>query len=153
MKVFVCIVGIVVGLALAVFGCVCVFDNYISYGWGEYEDEEIYGGDAYTGIQNAAATTANNVSSLIDLNSDGFREIFKLIGVLVFATGIGFALVSTYKLADDVGKKRKNKKALYAGNMPSTVNNGYVPAYNNVPPAPVAYQPPVVSEENNFNQL
>ena len=31
---------------------------------GGYEWNETYGGDAYTGIQNAAAQTANNVSTL-----------------------------------------------------------------------------------------
>ncbi len=51
-------------LALAlislVFAIVC-FATDTSYATGSYESNQQYGGDAYTGIQNAAAQSANNV--------------------------------------------------------------------------------------------
>ena len=48
--------GIILGVATIILA-ICVFDQTVGY----YEGSNAYGGDAYTGIQNAAAQTANNV--------------------------------------------------------------------------------------------
>ena len=40
-----------------------------------------YGGDAYTGIQNAAATTANNVRDLNSIVAGGFFMLLLILGI------------------------------------------------------------------------
>ena len=50
------IFGIVLGILSLVLAFV-LFDQSVGYTEGSYS----YGGDAYTGIQNAAAQTANNL--------------------------------------------------------------------------------------------
>lgn len=57
-------------------------DNYVG---GSYETSITYGGDAYTGIQNAAAQTANNVLALSSTVSFGFQAILLIGGLsLIF---------------------------------------------------------------------
>lgn len=50
------IIFLVVAAVAIIFGFLCY-----EMSAGSYESSETYGGDAYTGIQNAAAQTANNV--------------------------------------------------------------------------------------------
>lgn len=54
------------------------------------KDDYIYGGDAYTGIQNAAAATSRNVSELTNVIKFGFGSLL-LVGGLTF---IGIALTT-----------------------------------------------------------
>ncbi len=61
-----------------------MFDSYT----GGYESSERYGGDAYTGIQNAAAQTANNVEQLSTIVSEGFGWLFLLSSFTMFACGL-----------------------------------------------------------------
>ncbi len=49
---------------------------------GSYESAKAYGGDAYTGIQNAAAQTANNVQYLCELVREGFMYVLFAIGAI-----------------------------------------------------------------------
>ena len=60
------IAGMVVGAFSVIMSFVVKGKNYSSY-----ELRSSYGGDAYTGIQNAAATTANNVRHLTNLVAYG----------------------------------------------------------------------------------
>ena len=54
----------VLTLAMTLHCFVCLSESYIySYG-GNYISYEYYGGDAYTGIQQAVADTGNNVNTL-----------------------------------------------------------------------------------------
>ena len=46
---------------IALIFAVVTFSTDVHRNSGSYESSETYGGDAYTGIQNAAAQTANNV--------------------------------------------------------------------------------------------
>lgn len=62
---------------------------------GRYVDRSIYGGDAYTGMQNASASTANNVraqSSIIvaqtKVIATGFSYVFWLSALCFFAIGV-----------------------------------------------------------------
>lgn len=50
---------------------------------GSYESSLSYGGDAYTGIQNAAAQTANNVRALANLVRAGSSAFFILLGLVL----------------------------------------------------------------------
>ena len=49
---------------------------------GMFERELAYGGDAYTGIQNAAAQTANNVQDLTEVLRKGFSSVLLIVGLL-----------------------------------------------------------------------
>ena len=65
--------GIFSGILSIIFGIITLVQDT-----GSWESSISYGGDAYTGIQNAAATTANNVQDL----------------AAIVATGLGFLLIS-----------------------------------------------------------
>lgn len=80
------------GVILIVLGCIFLFlsivsidDHFIST-----VSHETYGGDAYTGIQNAAADTANNISKF----ADKFVELVSLVSIIMSSTliGIGIAI-------------------------------------------------------------
>lgn len=54
---------------------------------GGYESNITYGGDAYTGIQNAAAQTANNIRNLTGVLADGLGSILLIGGLsLIFSS-------------------------------------------------------------------
>ena len=58
---------------------------------GSTEWDMMYGGDAYTGIQNAAAQAANNVKDFAELVRDGFAIAFFVMGLLtILYFGIKF---------------------------------------------------------------
>jgi len=69
---------------IAFIASMSMFDSYT----GGYESNERYGGDAYTGIQNAAAQTANNVERLSTIVSEGFGWLFLLSSFTMFACGL-----------------------------------------------------------------
>lgn len=48
---------------------------------GSYENNYTYGGDAYTGMQNASAQAANNVQALADIVRTGLFALLFVIGV------------------------------------------------------------------------
>ena len=52
---------------------------------GSYVLQEAYGGDAYTGIQNAAAQTANNVQWLTEAVSKGVGSILLVGGLTLIS--------------------------------------------------------------------
>ena len=72
-------------------------DGMLSQGVGSYANNMQYGGDAYTGIQNAAAQTARNVKALATIAKDGF-------GFLLMAVG----LIAVFYFALRLSDKRKN---------------------------------------------
>lgn len=49
---------------------------------GLYEPSNTYGGDAYTGIQNAAAQTANNLTNVAEIAKDGIGYLLIAIGLI-----------------------------------------------------------------------
>jgi len=55
---------------------------------GEYVAENYYGGDAYTGIQHAAAETGQNVRTLTKLATKGFGSILLVGGLALIVVGI-----------------------------------------------------------------
>ena len=83
-----------------IFGIYVKNGNYGTYPY--YIAGESYGGDAYTGIQNAAAHTANNVRLVYFLAREGAMFLLIVIGL------IAIAAFST-KLIDAV-KAYKNDK-------------------------------------------
>ena len=65
-----------VALALTITCFVLTEDVYVDSSFStSYTYQETYGGDAYTGIQNASADAANNVRALYSLSWDGYNQI------------------------------------------------------------------------------
>lgn len=81
-----CVFGMISGVLSAVFGVIVLSQNT-----GYWEPSNSYGGDAYTGIQNAAAQTANNVQDLAELTAQGLGFLLislGLLGIFYFAAKI-----------------------------------------------------------------
>jgi len=55
---------------------------------GDYVSRESYGGDAYTGIQHAAAETGQNVRALAKITSKGFGSVLLISGMTLIVLGI-----------------------------------------------------------------
>lgn len=75
-----------IALVSLIFAIVC-FCTDTSYAFGSRESNATYGGDAYTGIQNAAAQTATNVYYLN-------KNIELLTSSVVLISGFFFLLVA-----------------------------------------------------------
>ena len=69
--------GIVSGILSFIFGIIMFAQET---GYMEYDKQ--YGGDAYTGIQNAAAQTASNVKNLAEATKNGFAFLLIVIGLI-----------------------------------------------------------------------
>ena len=74
--VFIVIGIIAIGLAI---GC---------YSIDDYESINIYGGDAFTGIQNAAAVTSRNVKELAAIVQFGFGSVLLVMGLTLVGVGL-----------------------------------------------------------------
>ena len=78
------IIGIVaIGLSIKCY----TFDKL------DYESKSMYGGDAFTGIQNAAAVTSKNVKDLAGIVQFGFGSVLLVMGL----TLVGFGLTTPMK--------------------------------------------------------
>lgn len=77
-------------IAFIILGIVALtFSNEINdQRLGDYISTSIYGGDAYTGIQNAAADTGNNVYKQSQIVQQGFSYTFILVGWSLLIIGI-----------------------------------------------------------------
>ena len=73
---------IVVGILAIILAIVC-----FSMDVGNTSLGYSYGGDAYTGIQNASAQTANNIFYLTRIARFGFSSILLVLGLGMIATG------------------------------------------------------------------
>ena len=87
-KMIINIVGVIAGLIILLYGLTSLSPNS-----GSYIRSNIYGGDAYTGIQNAAADTGNNVRIV-------GNDIIKGIGMLEIGMGLFISLYSGNQLVE-----------------------------------------------------
>ena len=71
------------GLVMLVQG---LFDGTPKY-YGSYVEDQTYGGDAYTGIQNAVGDTANNVKNAGVFLSETIEKAYLFGGLLMMAVG------------------------------------------------------------------
>ena len=92
----------VTGIISIIFGAVCGETHLPG---GTEATEYTYGGDAYTGIQNAAAQAANNVRHLsYDIDAmrmvitEGFKFVLIITGLVLIITGI-------FKVLKEITKK------------------------------------------------
>lgn len=106
---------IVIGALSVIFSIVCFAADT-----GAFERQSAYGGDAYTGIQNAGAITANNVKCVAQICSIGFGGVFLLAGLTLLAVGIA-SLLSTVNLEreSDASKNPSGKTAASASGVPT----------------------------------
>ncbi|MBR6174914.1 MAG: hypothetical protein IKQ52_04935 [Bacteroidales bacterium] len=70
-----------------------------------YESRSMYGGDAYTGIQNAAATTSKNVRDLAGIVQFGFGSILLVMGLTLVGFGLTTPMGATQEKIDVVSPK------------------------------------------------
>ena len=83
-------------IGLIILGISMISYSEDSSNAGRSASAETYGGDAYTGIQQAAATTANNV----DKENDNFLYYIKCNGIfyiIVGAVGITYSAIDKFK--------------------------------------------------------
>lgn len=83
-------------ICLIILGISMISYSEDSSNAGRSASSETYGGDAYTGIQQAAATTANNV----DKENDNFLYYIKCNGIfyiIVGAAGITYSAIDKFK--------------------------------------------------------
>jgi len=78
------------GVLYCILGVVSSILAFITYGMstGLHEGNNSYGGDAYTGIQNAAAQTANNIIDLAEIVKFGFGSLLLIAGIFLLIYGI-----------------------------------------------------------------
>ncbi len=72
------LIGMISGALSLIFGLITMFLST-----GSTESFISYGGDAYTGIQNSAAQTANNVKALADILKFGLGGLLIVFGIFV----------------------------------------------------------------------
>ena len=87
------IIGI--GIIAIILGFVC-----FSKDTGSYIENLAYGGDAYTGIQNAAAGTGRNVHYLAEIVAFGFGSVDLIAGLALCAFGLMKKMVLAKEVAD-----------------------------------------------------
>ncbi len=119
---------------------------------GSYESPLYYGGDAYTGIQQAAAQSANNTIALAEICSTGF-------GAICLIAAFAFFMLALLLFSS---KNQKNKKPQYAPPAPPLNNPVMYPsvpfeqerAMNHAPVqtgTPPHYNPPQDIPPQNTN--
>ena len=118
--------GILSSLASIVLSII-TFSQYT----GSYELSKEYGGDAYTGIQNAAAQTANNAHYVAEILAFSLGSLLLVIGLM----GLMYFLI---KLSED-------KQAPTIPKMPAVP---VAPATPVSPVAPVVPAAPTVTAQS-----
>ena len=144
---------IVIGIVAIILAICCS-----SMTAGYWENGEVYGGDAYTGIQQAAAQTANNVQYLAEITRFGFSSILAIVGLLSIAYGIGDTRKTEEKLMSNLQNSNflpnfNNMQNQQFNGQPMTNTSQY--GYNNPQPGnPVATapQPDVQPIANNTDE-
>lgn len=86
----------------------------------DYATKSMYGGDAYTGIQNAAAATSKNVKELASIVQFGFGSILLVMGLGL----IGFGLTTP------TGSSKATQ------DLPKPLDSSTVPEVSQEVPAP-----------------
>lgn len=80
------------GIVLIVLGGISIIWGLTLNFKGEETRYTSYGGDAYTGIQNASADTSNNLYKLGHVVSNGLKGIMFISGGLIITIGVNVLL-------------------------------------------------------------
>ena len=96
--------GMATGLMAIIFAIVVFASagSTVTGSTGTYTSYSFYGGDAYTGIQQAAADTARNVKTLAEIVLSGFRSVSRGngAGYILLVMGFGLIAISGAKLSE-----------------------------------------------------
>lgn len=86
-------------LLIVIVGIVaCVQSNKVfKEDTGYYVSTYTYSGDAYTGIQNAAAETGQNIKDLAQITQYGFGGLLLVLGLGCFAGAVIIVLPNSHK--------------------------------------------------------
>ena len=96
------VVFIVLGLIMSIMGIASTFtcDDYrTSY--------EYYGGDAYTGIQQAAADTSKNLCEIGNMLENFFNVTYIFVGILLVTVGTYMLIKNLPEKNVDVNKNKE----------------------------------------------
>lgn len=116
---------IIVGIISIVLAFVCY-----NSGYAIYSNYETYGGDAYTGMQNATVDVANNVNTLIRVTRIGFSGILLVLGLICIVEGIAYKKISYKPLLEEINKNissicaKEKETENKAKNLVSDIYNG-----------------------------
>ena len=98
----------IIGILSIIFGIVC-----FNMDEGRYEMSSSYGGDAYTGIQNASANTANNVQVLT-------KNVNKGMGFMLLIAGMSLIAVGVTASGTEKQEEKKNEPTQTSENTPES---------------------------------
>ena len=127
--------GIILGI-LSIVISLSVFSGSVGY----YENAQKYGGDAYPGIQNAAAQTANNIKYLGETIQMGIAGLLLVQGLAMF---LGALCIQPKKMAAKAAPAPVAVPVAPVAPAPQPDPAPVVPVAPVAPvaPAPVAPQP------------
>lgn len=86
--------SILLGICLPIFGVIAIVlgNNMNHMATYNITESTKYGGDAYTGIQNAAADTSNNIRTLGNQFANIVGQIMIFLGIFIIVLGIIFLI-------------------------------------------------------------
>ena len=118
-------------------GLISTILSFVCFGLdtGSWESSKTYGGDAYTGIQNAAAQAANNVQDAAAIMKFGFGSVLLIAGL----TLILFAVFMNDKPAAAPALQQLTNDPLYGTAAKTALDDSPAPA---AAPAVPPYAPP-----------
>ena len=133
---------LLVGIAAVVFAILCGtwasnVQSYVS--WCDYVSFETYGGDAYTGIQNAAAETANN---LVGLN----RSLVFMGRMMLNCVALLFWIIAAILIIVGITKIYEATQYYYVYDRTS-IAKGVASAYNKTAEVKVS---PITRPDNHY---
>lgn len=88
---------------LILVGIIALFLSFKCYTIDDlgYESSSMYGGDAYTGIQNAAAKTSQNVKELASIVQFGFGSVLLVMGLTILGFGLTMPMGTNKEVAEN----------------------------------------------------
>lgn len=95
---------------LILIGIISLFLSFKCYTIDDldYESRSMYGGDAYTGIQNAAAMTSKNIKELASIVQFGFGSVLLIMGLTVLGFGLTMPLGTNKDVAESAPVSEKS---------------------------------------------
>lgn len=110
---------IIIGVLAIVFAFDCNRSWQSDSALGVYVYSEKYGGDAYTGMQNAAAQTANNVLKLTEALTLNMGRLFLILGLTLVCVGIKISLEQYVTARTTTSAIRRTQRTYQVTKTPS----------------------------------
>ncbi len=110
---------IIIGVLAIVFAFDCNRACQSDSELGAVVYSETYGGDAYTGMQNAAAKTANNVLKLTKTLTLNMGRLFLILGLTLVCVGIKISLEQYVTARTTTSAIRRTQRTYQVTKTPS----------------------------------